>query len=63
MNTETQKSESRFSGLAGKAIALVVLVVAGWLLLKFAIGVITSVATIIAIVVALIAVVWALNRL
>ena len=53
----------RVSDLGGKLLALAVLVVAGWLLLKFIIGVVTWVATVVVIVAAAIAVLWALNRL
>ncbi len=53
----------RLSDLGGKLLALAVLVVAGWLLLKFIIGFVTWVATVVVVVAAAIAVLWALNRL
>jgi uncharacterized membrane protein YccC len=49
--------------LARRALALLVLLVAGFILLKFVIGLITGLATIIVIVLAVIAVIWALNTL
>ena len=49
--------------LARRALALAVLLVAGWILLKFVIGLITGLATIVIIVAAIIAVIWALNTL
>jgi hypothetical protein len=51
------------SNIGGKALALVVLLVAGWLLLKVVIGVVAFVAWTVVAVVAVIAVIWALNRL
>jgi len=55
-------SES-LSNIGGKALALVILLVAGWILLKVVIGVVAFVAWTIVAVVAVIAVIWALNRL
>jgi hypothetical protein len=49
--------------IASRLIALAVLVVAAWVLLKVVIGVIASVSTVVVVVLALIGVVWALNRL
>ena len=46
-----------------KAIALVVLLVAAWILLKFVIGVVTGIAFIAVGIVAVIAVIWALGKL
>jgi hypothetical protein len=51
------------SNIGGKALALVVLVVAGWILLKIVIGIATFVFWTVFAVVAVIAVIWALNRL
>ena len=45
------------------ALALVVLAIAAWILLKFVIGLIAGLATIIVIVLCLVAVVWALRVL
>jgi hypothetical protein len=58
-----EQTESRGSSLAKKALAIVVLLVAAWFLLKFAIGIIASVATIIVVVLAIVAVVWAFRVL
>jgi hypothetical protein len=55
-------SES-LSNIGGKALALVILLVAGWILLKVVIGVGAFVAWMVIAVVAVIAVIWALNRL
>jgi uncharacterized membrane protein YccC len=57
-----QEAEARPS-LARRAIALLVLLIAGWVLLKFVIGLITGLATIVIIVLAIVAVLWALKTL
>jgi uncharacterized membrane protein len=49
--------------LARRAVALLVLLVAGWILLKVVIGLIAGIATIIIIALAIVAVFWALNTL
>ena len=51
------------SNIGGKVLALVILLVAGWILLKVVIGVVTFVAWTVVAVLAVIAVIWALNRL
>jgi hypothetical protein len=51
------------SNVGAKALALVVLLVAGWILLKVVIGVVAFVAWAVVAVVAVIAVLWALNRI
>ena len=51
------------SDIAQRFIALVVLAVAGWFLLKVVIGVVAGVAWFVAILVAIAAVIWALNRI
>jgi hypothetical protein len=51
------------SNLGGKVLALVILLVAGWILLKVVIGIATFVFWTVIAVVAVIAVIWALNRL
>jgi hypothetical protein len=61
MNEEA--STSRLSGLGTKAIALVVLLVAAWILFKVVIGVVATVAWIVVIVMALFAVFWAMSAL
>jgi hypothetical protein len=49
--------------LAKRGVAILVLAVAGWILLKVVINIIAGVATIIVIAAALVAVVWALRTL
>jgi len=49
--------------LAKRALAILVLAVAGWILLKLVIGLIAGLATFIIIVVAIVAIIWALNTL
>lgn len=46
-----------------RAIALIVLVVASWLLLKVVIGFVTAIATTVALVLAVIAIIWAIRVL
>ena len=53
----------RLSDLGGKLLAGVVLLIAGWILLKIVIGVVTWIATVVVVIVAAVAVLWALNRL
>jgi hypothetical protein len=62
-SNEAEASPGLFSGLATKAVALLVLVIAAYLLFKVVIGVVTAVAWIVAIVVAIIGVFWALSVL
>jgi uncharacterized membrane protein YccC len=49
--------------LLKRLLALVVLVIAAWILLKFVIGLIAGLATVIVIVLAIVAVFWAINTL
>lgn len=58
MNDEAAKPS-----LLKRLLALVVLVIAAWILLKFVIGLIAGLATIIVIVLAIVAVIWAINTL
>ncbi|HKO26748.1 MAG TPA: hypothetical protein VJU80_04760 [Solirubrobacteraceae bacterium] len=51
------------SNIGGKALALLILLVAGWILLKVVIGIVSFVFWTVVAIVAVIAVVWALNRL
>jgi hypothetical protein len=51
------------ANLGTKAIALVVLLVAAWVLFKLVLGVVTFVAWIAVIILAVIAVFWALSKL
>lgn len=58
MNEEAAKPS-----LLKRLLALVVLVIAAWILLKFVIGLIAGLATVIVIVLAIVAVIWAINTL
>ena len=49
--------------LLKRALAIVVLAIAGWILLKFVINVLAGVATLIVIVLAVFAVIWAIRTL
>ena len=49
--------------LARRALAVLILAVAAWILLKVVIGVLAGIATVVVVVVAIIAVIWALNTL
>ena len=51
------------SGLAVKALAVVVLLIAAWILFKVVLGVVTAVAWVAVVVLAIIAVVWAIRVL
>jgi len=61
MSTSTPSSAS--ASLGKRAIAFVVLLVAAWLLLKFIIGLIAGLATLIVVVLAVAAVIWAIRVL
>lgn len=49
--------------LARRALAVLVLAIAGWILLKIVIGVLAGVATIVVVVLAIVAVIWAMRTL
>ena len=51
------------SGLASKALAVAVLLVAAWVLFKVVLGVVTAVAWVVVIVLAIVAVFWAMSVL
>jgi hypothetical protein len=51
------------SSLARRALALVVLAIAGWILLKWVIGMVAGLATLVVVVVCVLAVLWALRTL
>jgi hypothetical protein len=53
----------RLSDIGGKLLAGAVLLIAGWILLKFVIGAVMWLATVVIAILAVIAVLWALNRL
>jgi hypothetical protein len=60
---ENAASGGFLSGLAMKALALVVLLVAAWILFKVVIGVVAAVAWIVVVVLGIFAVLWALSVL
>jgi predicted membrane protein len=60
---ENAASGGFLSGLAMKALAVVVLLVAAWLLFKVVIGVVAAVAWIVVAVLGVFAVLWALSVL
>jgi hypothetical protein len=51
------------SNLGGKALAVGVLLIAGWVLIKIAIGIVSAVFWTVVAIAAVVAVLWALNRL
>ncbi len=55
--------KERASNIGGKVLAAAVLLIAGWILLKFVLGFLTWLATVVIAILAVIAVLWALNRL
>jgi hypothetical protein len=57
------ETASSSASLGKRLIALVVLVIAAWILLKWAIGLIMGVATLIVIVLAVFGVLWAIRTL
>jgi hypothetical protein len=58
-----EKTEKTGPSLARRALAVVVLGVVAWLLLKVVIGLIATVAWIVVAVIAVVGVLWALNTL
>ena len=59
----SSSSPARGSSLGKRAIALLVLLVAAWILFKVVIGFVTAVATVAVIVLAIFAVIWAIRVL
>jgi hypothetical protein len=55
--------ETKGPTLARRALAVVILAVAAWLLLKIVIGIVASVAWIVVAVVAVVGILWAINTL
>lgn len=53
----------RLSDIGGKLLAGAVLLIAGWILLKFVLGFVAWLATVAMVILAVVAVLWALNRL
>ena len=60
MSTSTP---SRGASLGKRALALLVLLVAAWVLFKVVVGLVTAVATVVVIVLAIVAVIWAIRVL
>ena len=60
---ENAASGGFLSGLAMKALAVVVLLIAAWILFKVVIGVVAAVAWIVVVVLGIFAVLWALSVL
>jgi hypothetical protein len=56
-------SSSSGASLGKRALALVVLLIAAWLLFKFVVGIVTLAATVIVVVLAIVAVIWAIRVL
>lgn len=56
-------NESGGSTLAQRALAILVLAVAGWILLKVVIGIVAGIATTLVLIAAVLAVIWALRVL
>lgn len=56
-------NESPPTSIGRRVLSLLVLVVAAWLLLKFVIGFVTAIASVVVVVGALIAVIWAIRTL
>ena len=59
MSTSSSSSPS----LGKRALAFLVLLIAAWILFKFVIGLVTAVATVVVIVLAVFAVIWAIRVL
>jgi hypothetical protein len=58
-----QRAEKPGPSFLSRVVAVLVLAVAAWLLLKFAIGFVAWLATVVVVIVAAIAVIWALRVL
>jgi hypothetical protein len=63
MSNHASRASASVSGLALKAVAVVALLVAAWILFKVVIGVVTAVAWVVVIVLAVMAVLWAMSVL
>jgi hypothetical protein len=59
----SSSTPSRGASLGKRALALLVLLIAAWILFKVVIGVVTAAATIIVVVLAIFAVIWAIRVL
>jgi len=58
-----KRQASALSNLGGKALAVGVLLIAAWVLIKIAIGIVSAVFWTVVAIAAVVAVLWALNRL
>ena len=58
-----QQADTSGPSLLTRALAVAVLLVAAWLLLKFVIGIVAWLSTVVVVIVAVVAVVWALRVL
>jgi hypothetical protein len=58
-----KRSGGALANLGTKALAVGILIVAAWVLLKIVIGVVTAVAWTVAAILAVVAILWALNKL
>ena len=58
-----EQAEKSGPSFLSRAIAVIVLAIAAWLLLKFAIGIVAWLSTVVVVIVAAIAVIWALRVL
>jgi UPF0716 family protein affecting phage T7 exclusion len=58
-----EEEATRSSGFGMKLVAGVVLLIAAWLLFKFVIGLVTTIATVVVVIAAICAVIWALRVL
>lgn len=63
MNEIERRRGGTLQALPKRLLALVVLAVAAWILLKIVIGIVAGLSTVIVVVVALVALVWALRTL
>jgi hypothetical protein len=62
-NNASARNRPTLSGLGLKAVAVVALLVAAWILFKVVIGVVTAVAWVVVVVLAVMAVLWAMSVL
>jgi hypothetical protein len=58
-----QRAEKPGPSIVSRVLAVVVLLVAAWLLLKFLVGFVAWLATVVVVIVAAVAVIWALRVL
>jgi hypothetical protein len=58
-----EQAEKRGPSIFSRALAVLVLVVAAWLLLKVVVGFVAWLATVVVVIVAVVAVIWALRVL